>query len=83
MDDKNIQLEEPLPVEQTHQRENTVKQKIHEQIITSSPPFPERLIIPCPIEYPDFDLLGELKKSLCKNTTPPGYTRHSNLCKNH
>jgi len=30
----------------------------------SSPPFPERLIIPRPIEHPDFDLLGELK-NLC------------------
>ena len=53
-----------MTVEQTPQRENTVTQKSHEQIITFSPPFPERLIIPCPIEYPDFDLLGELK-NLC------------------
>jgi len=68
-DDKNLQLEEPYPnkpltVEQTPQRNNTIKQKNHEQIITSSPSFPERLIIPRPIEYPNFDLLGELK-NLC------------------
>ena len=65
-DDKNIQLEEPLPVEQTPQRENTVKQKSHEQTITSSPPFPERLITPHPIKYLDFSLLGELKNICVK-----------------
>lgn len=64
-----MQLEEPYPnkpltIEQTPQRENTVKQKSHEQIITSSLPFLEILIIPRPIEYHDFDLLGELK-NLC------------------
>lgn len=59
-----MQFEEPLPVEQTPQTENTVKQKSHEQTITSSPPFLERLIIPRPIKYPDFDLLGELE-NLC------------------
>ena len=44
--------------------ENTVKHKSHNQTTISSPPFPERLIIPCSIEYPNFDLLGELK-NLC------------------
>lgn len=46
--------------------ENTVKQKSHDQTITSSPPFPEILIIPHPIEYPDFDILGELKNICVK-----------------
>jgi len=59
-------LEEPLPVEQTPQRDNTIKQKSHEQTITSSPPFLKRLIIPHPIEYLDFDLLGELKNICVK-----------------
>ena len=41
-----MQFEEPYPnkpltIEQTPQMENTVKQKSHEQIITSSPPFPK------------------------------------------
>ena len=45
-------------------KENVVKQQTQEQATTSSPPFQERLIIPRPIEYPDFDLLGELK-NLC------------------
>jgi len=41
-----------------------VRQQTHEKATTSSPPFLERLIIPCPIEHLDCDLLGELKK-LC------------------
>eukprot|EP00253_Pinus_taeda_P011097 PITA_11097 len=48
------------------QGEDTVRKKDLEQIITSSPPFPKRLIIPRPIEYPDFDLLGELKNICIK-----------------
>ena len=62
--DKNVQVENPLPSEQTLQKENVVRQQTHEKATTSSPPFPERLIIPHPIEHPDFDLLGELK-NLC------------------
>lgn len=50
--------------QQTKHGEDTVRQKDPEQIIITSPSFPERLIIPRPIEYPDFDLLGELK-NLC------------------
>eukprot|EP00253_Pinus_taeda_P007925 PITA_07925 len=61
---KNVQIENPLPIEQTPQEEDLVRQKTHEQATTSSPPFPKRLIIPRPIEHPDFDLLGELK-NLC------------------
>ena len=48
------------------QGEDTVKQKNLEQIITTSPPFPKILLIPRPIEYPDFDLLGELKNICIK-----------------
>jgi len=48
------------------QMENIVKQKSHNKTITSSPPFPERLIIPYAIEYPDFDLPGELKNICVK-----------------
>ena len=59
--DKNKQIEDQLPIEQAPQVENMVKQKTHDQMITSSPPFPERLIIPRPIEYPNFYLLRELK----------------------
>eukprot|EP00253_Pinus_taeda_P028703 PITA_28703 len=33
----------------------------HHQASTSSPPFPERLVIPRPVQYPDFDILGELQ----------------------
>lgn len=62
--DKNIQIEYLLPVQQAPQLENMVEQKTHEQTITSSPPFPEKLIMPCSIEYLDFDLLGE-SKNLC------------------
>lgn len=47
--DKNIQIEDPLPVEQVPQVEKPVKQKTHDQTINSSPPFPERLIITCSI----------------------------------
>lgn len=58
---KNVQIENLLLIEQTPQEDNLVIQKTHEQATTSSPPFPERLIIPRSIEHPDFDLLGELK----------------------
>jgi len=81
--DKNVQIENSLPLEQIPQEENLVRQQTHEQETTSSPPFPERLIIPHPIEHPNFDLLGELKKKLYKNSTPPSYPRYPNLCKNH
>ena len=74
-EDKNLQLEvketypnKPSTVDnqQTKHGEDTVKQKDLEQIIITSPPFPERLIIPRPIEYPDFDLQGELKNICIK-----------------
>lgn len=48
------------------QGEDTVRQKTPKQIITPSPPFLKRLMIPCQIEYPNFDLLGELKNIYIK-----------------
>ena len=66
--EKNVHTEDPLPVEQTLQKEKVVQQQTQhqnpQQATTSSPPFPEKLIISRPFEYPDFDLLGELK-NLC------------------
>jgi len=63
-----MHLNKPLTVDnqQTKQGEYTIRHKYPEQIIITSPPFPERLIIPRPIEYPDFDLLGELKNLYIK-----------------
>jgi len=43
-----------------------IRQQTHNQTTTFSPPFPERLIIPRPIEHPDFDILGELKNLYIK-----------------
>lgn len=62
--DKNVPVENQLPTEQPLQEEDVVRQQTHDQAIKSSPPFPERLIIPCPIEHPEFDILGELR-NLC------------------
>jgi len=61
--DKHVQVENQLSTEQPLQ-EDVVKGQTHDQETTSSPPFPERLIIPCPIEHPDFGILGELR-NLC------------------
>lgn len=72
-EDKNLQpkVKETHPdkpstidYKQIKQGEDTVRQKEPEQIIITSPPLLEILIIPRPIEYPDFDLLIELK-NLC------------------
>ena len=43
-----------------------VRQHTHDQATTSSPPFPERLIIPRPIEHLYIDILGELKNLYIK-----------------
>eukprot|EP00253_Pinus_taeda_P036271 PITA_36271 len=64
--DKNVQFENQLPTEQPLQEEDVVRKQTHDQETTSSPPFPERLIIPRPIEHPDFDILGELKNLYIK-----------------
>ena len=42
------------------------RQQIHDPITTSSSPFPKRLIIPRPIQHPNFDILGELKNLYIK-----------------
>jgi len=62
--DKNAQVENQLPVEKLLQEEDVVRQQNHDQSTMSSPTFPEQLIIPRPIEDPDFDLLEELR-NLC------------------
>lgn len=43
-----------------------VREHNHDQATTSSPPFPEQLIIPCLIEHLDFDILGELNNLYIK-----------------
>ena len=64
----DVHIEDPLPTEQIEQSEKEVQQQNQQQnqqqVTTSSPPFPERLIIPRLLEQPNFDLLGELK-NLC------------------
>ena len=60
----DVHVEDMLPVEQTLQKEKEVQQQDQQKVTTSSPPFLEQLIIPSPLEHPDFDLLGELK-NLC------------------
>eukprot|EP00253_Pinus_taeda_P025658 PITA_25658 len=63
---KIVQSKNKLPIEQPPQEEDVTRQQIHNQATTSSPPFPKRLIIPQPIQYPDFDILGELKNLYIK-----------------
>eukprot|EP00253_Pinus_taeda_P031302 PITA_31302 len=58
---RTTHIEDQLPVEQPSQEEDVSKDQAHQQVITSPPPFPERLAIPRPIQYPDFDILGELQ----------------------
>ena len=55
-----------MPVEQPLQEEDVTRQQIHDPATTSSPPFPKRLIIPRPIQYPDFEILGELQNLYIK-----------------
>jgi len=64
--DKTAQVENQLPIEKPRQEEDVTRQQIHDQATTSSPPFPERLIIYRPIQYPNFDILGELKNLYIK-----------------
>eukprot|EP00253_Pinus_taeda_P028345 PITA_28345 len=70
-DQPSIKIETPLvhippPVINTELKkaEETDQHEDPEKLIVTSPPFPERLMIPKPIVYPDFKLVGELKK-LC------------------
>ena len=64
--DKTVHIEDQLPREHQSQQEDVNKQQTHNQATTSSPPFPERLAIPRPIQYPDFDILGELQNLYIK-----------------
>lgn len=58
----------PPPVIDTEikQGEETDQRKDHEELIVISPPFSERLMIPKPIVYLDFNLAGELKNICIK-----------------
>ena len=64
--DKTVDIEDQLPREHQSQQEDVNKQQTHNQATTSSPPFPERLAIPRSIQYPDFDILGELQNLYIK-----------------
>eukprot|EP00253_Pinus_taeda_P022836 PITA_22836 len=64
--DKTVQVEDQLPREHLSQEEDVNKQQTHNQATTSSPLFPERLVIPRPIQYLDFDILGELQNLYIK-----------------
>jgi len=57
----NLIYKDQLPIEQPLQPEDVNKDQVHHQVTTSSPPFPERLAIPRPTQYLDFDILGELQ----------------------
>ena len=63
--DKTAQVENQLPMEQPPQEEEVTRQQIHNPA-TTSPPFRECLIIPRPIQYSDFDILGELQNLYIK-----------------
>eukprot|EP00253_Pinus_taeda_P026992 PITA_26992 len=60
------EVEYQLPREHLSQEEDVNKQQTHNQATTPSPPFLERLVIPRPIQYPDFDILGELQNLYIK-----------------
>lgn len=81
--DKNVQVENQLPAEQILKEEEVFRKQTHDQATTSSTPFPERLIIPHPIEHPDFDIMGGNKEFVHKNLAPPSYPRYPNICKDH
>eukprot|EP00253_Pinus_taeda_P012276 PITA_12276 len=63
---KTVQIEDQLPKEQLLQEEDENRQQTQNQATTSSPPFPERLVIPRPIQQPNFDILGELQNLYIK-----------------
>eukprot|EP00253_Pinus_taeda_P005000 PITA_05000 len=63
---KIVQIEVQLPREQLLQEEDENRQQTQNQETTSSPPFPERLVIPRPIQQPNFDILGELQNLYIK-----------------
>eukprot|EP00253_Pinus_taeda_P033127 PITA_33127 len=63
---KTVQIEDQLPREHLSQEEDVNRQQTQNQETTSSPPFPERLVIPRPIQQPNFDILGELQNLYIK-----------------
>eukprot|EP00253_Pinus_taeda_P006506 PITA_06506 len=63
---KIVQIEDQLPREHLSQEEDVNRQKTHNPATTSSPLFPERLVIPRPIQQPNFDILGELQNLYIK-----------------
>eukprot|EP00253_Pinus_taeda_P006540 PITA_06540 len=63
---KPVQIEDQLPREHQSQEEGVNRQQIHNQATTSSPPFPERLVITRPIQQPNFNILGELQNLYIK-----------------
>eukprot|EP00253_Pinus_taeda_P017765 PITA_17765 len=63
---KTVQIEEQLPREHLSQEEDVKRQQTQNQATTSSPPFPECLVIPRPIQQPNFDILGELQNLYIK-----------------
>lgn len=55
--DKTTHIEDQLQTEHPLQQEEEQTHKIN----TPSPPFPKRLVMPRPVQHPDFDILGELQ----------------------
>jgi len=64
--DKTTHAENQVPREHLSQEEDVNKQQTYNQATKSSPLFPERLIIPRPTQYPNFDILGELQNLYIK-----------------
>eukprot|EP00253_Pinus_taeda_P006222 PITA_06222 len=63
---KTVQIENQLPREHLSQEEDVNRQQTQNQATTSSPPFPECLVISRPIQQPNFDILGELQNLYIK-----------------
>eukprot|EP00253_Pinus_taeda_P033108 PITA_33108 len=63
---KTVRIEDQLPREHLSQEEDVNRQQTQNQATISSPPFPERLVIPRPIQQPNFDILGELQNLYIK-----------------
>eukprot|EP00253_Pinus_taeda_P014007 PITA_14007 len=63
---KKVQFEDQLPREQLLQEEDENRKQTQNQATTSSPPFPEHLVIPRRIQQPNFDILGELQNLYIK-----------------
>jgi len=61
-----IHIPPPVINIELKQGEEMDQHEHHEKLTVTSPPFLERLMIPKPIIYPDFDLVGELKNICIK-----------------